>query len=412
MLAVNARGGAVLVVLGTLCGRLLLAGTLPLTEAEVVLWAQARGVLEGDVPAAALLVTGSTDAFGQTALGIRALGVVISGLAPLLLLRHCTDPLRFAMLLLGLPGLVWGGLLAGNGPLLFAGGCTAVSGALGGSWLFAGAGVAMAALGDLAALALWPLLWMTAPGSWRQMLPGVALSLLATGPSFVRQARDGLDGSVLAEVPLALLYGNPGLLLVAAAAGIVALRRRGVDTGPSPTLLCLAVGLVLVPTNASASGYAALALGTSLAVGQLGRGSWVAAGLGLLVSAGLVAHSYRPLLFFEGDPTARLGVGADLGRAVEAWGVEPVYTSSVEDAALIAYHGGVESFVLPGPAAEHALFVRPWSGGPTTAAESFCAERGGPNVVSEYNEDGTALERWQVYEVWGCDPSGPVPVTR
>ncbi|MSQ02291.1 MAG: hypothetical protein EXR71_10445 [Myxococcales bacterium] len=406
MPTVNARGGAVLVLLGTLCGRLLLAGTLPLTEAEVVVWARARGVLNGEVPAAALLVTASTDAFGQAALGIRALGVVISGLAPLLLLRHTPDPLRFAVLLLGLPGLVWTGLLADTGPLLFAGGCAALAGALGGSWLFAGAGVAMAGLGDVAALGLWPLLWLNAPGDWRRMLPGVALSLLATGPALLGEVRDGVVDGWLAEVPLSVLYANPALVIVAAVAGRAALRRRGAEPGPAPALAGVVIGLGLMLSTANAAGYAALALGTSLPAGPVGRGAWAAAGVGLLLSAGLVAHSYRPLLLFNGDPTARLGVGADLGRAVEAWGIEPVYTSTAEDAALIAYHGGVESFVLPGPAADHALFVRPWAGGPSTAADAYCANRGGPNVVSEYNADGTPLDRWQVYELWGCNPTG------
>ena len=83
---------------------------------------------------------------------------------------------------------------------------------------------------------------------------------------------------------------------------------------------------------------------------------------------------------------------------------------------MLAWYADLDAVALPGvdrpdqydlwptPWAPKALFVRPRRSGPTATVDRFCAERGGENVVSEYNPDGSVIDRWQVYEVGRCGP--------
>jgi hypothetical protein len=173
--------------------------------------------------------------------------------------------------------------------------------------------------------------------------------------------------------------------------------------------------------NWAAPAWLGAAVGLSRAGGRIARSAWVGAGFGAILSVLVAVHLYVPLLDIPNDPTARLGVGRDLAESVQAWGVEPVYTERYQEAALIHYYEGIETYALPGVAradqydlwpvrwAEHALFVRPARGGDALPSDAFCADRGPRNSVSEQGEDGDAIARWQVYEVTGCGPRKETP---
>jgi hypothetical protein len=166
--------------------------------------------------------------------------------------------------------------------------------------------------------------------------------------------------------------------------------------------------------NWAAGAYLGLMVGLARAGGRFIRASYLSGFLAAFCSLALVVHLYIPLVEIEKDPTARLGVGSVLADSVAAWGVEPVYTTRYQEAALLAWYRGLEAYALPGvdrtdqfdlwPVrwADHALFVRPFKGGNRVVVEEFCKERSAPNVVSQNNIDGSLFARWQVYEVHGC----------
>ncbi len=183
---------------------------------------------------------------------------------------------------------------------------------------------------------------------------------------------------------------------------------------PPLVFFCLASLRSPGEANWAAMAWLGACLGLSRAAGSLQRMSYAGAGVGLVLSGLTAIHLYVPLVDVEGDPTARLGVGEVLAQSVRAWEVSPVYTSRYQEAALLCFYG-VEAYALPVDRMDQfdlwpvrwapaALFVRPWRGASTVSVDAFCADRGGPNVVSQFNADGSLYARWQVYEVSGCRP--------
>jgi len=337
--------------------RLALAGALAPTPEELATWA-------GDGSAAAHLAAAvGTTALGTTPLGLRVGGVVAAGLAPALLLAKARDPFRFVFGVLALPAAVWSGLLAGPASWVYAAGC--------------------ALLGAALAERVWA----------RVGLAGLGAALLVAGTAGAERSAGSWVWALAAGGVLAL----PATPWAAVAA----------VSGDRADRTCLGVGSVGVVAGAwipglAALGWTALLLGLCRAGGGFARGTWVASGVGLFLCTTLAAHSARPMVALEGDPTARLGIGADLGRGVQAWGL-PAYTEDVETAALLRWYGGVDARVVPeGALVGAALYVRPWRGVPSTEIDARCPDRSGANVVSEYNPDGSALQRWQVYETGPC----------
>lgn len=451
------RGGtrAALGVLAVLLGaRLALGGSVGLVEDEAYYWTWSRHLAAGyfdHPPAIAWLIAAGTALFGKTTLGVRA-GPILAGVAgAALLLPHSRDRLRYAMLVAGIPLYALGGVLATPDAPLFFGWCLALRGALDRRWALAGLGVGLAGLGKYTGWGLWPLLWAAAPTEAAAMLPGLAVTLLVLAPNLVWNAAHAWQsvafqaGHGLNRAPagaLAFFGGQVGLagpLFFAAGAVWAALTGRTILRTPRAapdaearterllwfTSVPVVVFFTLAATRGSgeanwaAPAYVAVAVGLARAGGRLARAAWLAAGVGMGLAALVMAHVVSPLVEVRGDPTARLGLGADLARSVQAWGVEPVYTSRYQEAALLSWYGDVEAYALPGVDrpnqydlwpirwADHALFVREWRSGPGTKADPFCPDRGGANVVTEYTEDGAPIQRWQVYEVSGCGPANP-----
>jgi hypothetical protein len=113
-----------------------------------------------------------------------------------------------------------------------------------------------------------------------------------------------------------------------------------------------------------------------------------------------------------------------LARSVQAWGIAPVYCERYQEAALLRYYEDLDAWTLPGvgrrnqfdlwgpPAAEHALFVRPFRSGSIYASDRVCRDHSGAEVVTERSEDGRATAQWQVVEVTGCDVEQADPTPR
>ncbi|MFZ5480355.1 MAG: glycosyltransferase family 39 protein [Myxococcota bacterium] len=417
--------------------RLALAGTTGLVDDEAYYWAWSRRLAAGyfdHPPAIAWLIACSERLLGANSLGVRAGPVIAATLATAALVPAAKDRALLLLALASLPLFALGGVLATPDLPLMAGWSLALGGAATGNWLLAGLGAGIAGLGKYTGWGLWPLLFLAAPREWRRMLPGLAITALCLAPNLVWNARHDwvsvrfqLDHGLGARAPavgefLAAQVGLVGPVFFGAVAAWWAVGWKGdrVDricwwtSLPVFVFFAIAAARTHGEPNWPAPAWLGAAVGVARAGGRIARAGWVGAGLNVALSALLVAHVHRPLLAIPNDPVARLGLGDTLAQSVEAWGVEPVYTERYQEAALIAYHAGIDAHALPGvarpdqydlwpaPVAERALFVRPWRGGDTTSVDPFCATRGPANVVTERADDGTALARWQVYEVSAC----------
>ncbi|GDX81041.1 glycosyl transferase [Deltaproteobacteria bacterium] len=434
--------------------RLAVAANLALVEDEAYYWTWSRHLAAGyfdHPPGIAWFIAAGTALLGKSFLGVRLVGVVAGVGAAALLLPWAKDPVRYAFLAAGIPLYALGGVLATPDVPLLAGWCLGLAGALQKRWWLAGLGVGLAGLGKYTGWGLWPLLVAAAPAEIAAMLPGMLITALLLAPnlwwnahtewvSLGFQVGHGLNrapGGALNFLGAQLGLAGPVFFVLGLVWAFSQVRRIVAtplaapdDDARADRILWFASVPVVVfftlaatrgsgEANWAAPAYSAVALALSRVGGRMARLSWVAAGLGLALSALVTAHAFSPIIQFKGDPTARLGLGRDLARSVEAWGVEPVYTSRYQEAALLAYYGDLEAYALPGVDrpdqydlwpirwSEHALFVRTMKSGPSATVDDFCAERGGANVVTEANPDGSPIERWQVYEVHDCAAKTP-----
>lgn len=429
--------------------RLVLAANVGLIEDEAYYWTWSRELAAGyfdHPPAIAWLIAAGTTVAGKSFLGVR-LGPVLAGVVgAALLLPHSRDRLRYALLVAGIPLYALGGVLATPDAPLFLGWCLALRGALDRRWVVAGLGVGLAGLGKYTGWGLWPLLIAAAPAELAAMVPGLLVTLVVLAPNLwwnavhtwesvgfqvghglnrapagawaFLGAQIGLAGPIFFLCGVVWAWGQARHLLRSP------LRASDSEARTERILWFTSVPVVIFFTLAATKGsgeanwaapaYVAVAVALARVDGRLARAAWIAAGVGLGLSALVTAHIVSPLVEIKGDPTARLGLGADLAQSVEAWGVEPVYTSRYQEAALLSFYGDLEAYALPGvdrpdqydlwPTrwADRALFVREWRGGPSATVDPFCTHRGPANVVSEHEVDGSAIARWQVYEVSGC----------
>ena len=434
--------------------RLILAANLGLIEDEAYYWVWSRHLAAGyfdHPPGIAWFIAAGTALFGKSFLGVRVVPVLVGVVGAALLLPYATDRVRYVFLVAGIPLYALGGVLATPDAPLFFGWCVALRGALDRRWWLAGVGVGLASLGKYTGWGIWPLLVLGAPREWRSMAGGVMVTLGIVAPnlawnaahawqSVAFQVGHGLNrppGGALAFLGAQVGLSGP-LFFVAGGIWAFAEARRGIahplgnqDFRTERILWSLSVPVVVFFTLAASRGsgeanwaapaYISVALALSRVEGRLARLSWLASGTGIALSALVSAHLVRPIIELRGDPTARLGVGDDLARSVQAWGVEPVYTSRYQEAALLSYYADVEAYALPGVDrpdqydlwpirwSDHALFVREFRSGVKATIDPFCSQRGGANVISELDVDGSPIERWQVYEVSGCGPAAKAP---
>jgi 4-amino-4-deoxy-L-arabinose transferase-like glycosyltransferase len=396
-------------------------------------------------PAIAWLIAPGVKGFGTSPLGVRLLPLIAGVLGAALLARHARSRTLWWLLMAGVPLFALGGLFATPDVPLLVGWSLALAAALDGRWTLAGVGVGLAGLGKLTGWGLWPLLLCGAPREWRRMLPGMALTLLLWAPhlgwlqahdwsSLRFQLGHGLGDSTR-EAPgwgggIAFLAAQGGLvtpvLFLAALFWMTRGWRGDRDTrilwwssAPVLAFFTLAATRATAEANWAAPAWVGALLALTRAGGRFERATWVGGGVALALSAAALFHVRRPLLLLPEDPVDRLGEGRDLAQSVEAWGIPVVYTERYQEAALIWAHEDLDAWALPGvgrpdqydlweaPRSAHALFVRPWRGGPDLPTDAICRDRGPSHDVVERDSEGGILRRWQVVEVYDCDPRRP-----
>jgi hypothetical protein len=436
----------VLAALGML--RLVLAAVPGLAADEAYYWVWSRDLALGyfdHPPLIAWLIRASTAVLGHSELGVRALCVLLGVGAVALITASSRRAWISAMALASLPLFALGGLLATpDVPLLFGWALCLVGLVRGGRWwLLAGLGAGLAILGKHTGLLLVPLMLLARPRELRSpwpwlglgvagllVLPHVAWLASHDWVTVLFQADHGLgiDGQ---PEPLPGLGGlleflggqvglvSPLLFLCFAAYWAVGWMDRGIVRLwwllSFPVFLFFALASLLAPSEANwaAPAYLGAAAGLAHMSARWRRVAWVGIGFAAVTTAVLTTHALRPLWPLPRDPTLSLVGGEVLGQAVQAWGVEPVYTTRYQEASWIRFYGGIHAEVLPGsgrvsqfdfmprhPDPSHALFVRPWRTSPPHKLDRYWGERDGPNTVVAPDVLLRKAGRWQVYELW------------
>ncbi len=429
----------VLLVIGAAVAvRLVLASRFGLVADEAYYWAWSERLAAGyfdHPPAIAWLIAGGTTLLGDTELGVRALPVLCGGLAALAV-AGLGQGTAIAAALATAPLLALGGVLATPDVPLVLAWALGLRFASQDRWPLVGLAAGLAMLAKYTGVLLLPLLVLGRRGAWRTRGPWLAAAI--AGLVYLPNAwwnathdlvswRFQLEHVAASSSPgafLAAQFGLVGPVLFGAMLAWWAVGWRGDDT----ERLCWWASLPLLAVavwaggeaNWAAPAYLGAVVGLSRRAGALGRAFHVGVGVSAVLSVLALVHLHQPLLEFPGDPRARLTGGQTLADSVAAWGIDAVYTSRYQEAALIHFYSGVAAHALPEHSrpdqydlwpvemAPHALFVRPAAGERRTLIEERGYERSGPNRVTAFIS-GTdplrpiAVREWQVYELWSAE---------
>jgi hypothetical protein len=423
---------AVLVLVTLL--RLALASHLGLSADEAYYWTWGLEPTWDHPPGVALLIDLGCLVFGDTELGVRSGGLLLQGLAMGLLLGHERWSAGL-LLLLGAPAVLLVGMVAVPDVGLLSLWTLAVVASERGRPVLAGLLAGLALWFKLPAVLLVGALLLarrdrsgliSAGTASLVGAPALALQLVAGGLGF--QAEHGLgrgDGGLgpLLEL-LGAQVGLLGPLLVLGA--FVWLWRGRRDAWWWSAALTLALflpaSLLSRPEGNWLLPFSLAALvGLSRSTGRLGRVAEWGGAFALVMSLMVLVHALHPLRSLPRDPLDQLRSGPVIAESVQAWGVEPVLCERYQEAAWIAFYGGLETTTVPDRGRrdqydlrprqlpERTVFVRPASQRERVDTEDLYPERSGPHRVVAQDGD-RILAEWQVFEVWGYDsPPEGVP---
>jgi 4-amino-4-deoxy-L-arabinose transferase-like glycosyltransferase len=427
---VKSWAAAALVAVLTL--RLWVGGTLGLSADEAYYWTWSQALDWGyydHPPGVAWLIRAGTAVIGDNELGVRAGGLVVQSLAFLALLFAASprDRSLLVLLLLGLPVLSFGGLLATPDALLLAGWAACLLAAERGRWGLAGACAGVAILAKLTGVLLLAVL---ALAGWRQperVARALAVAFLVASP-WVYWSIANSSVSIAFQLQHGLVSADPPGVLgileffggqIGAAGPVIFLAGLALLLRGERTIWWWSAAIVLAVFGVAASrahgeiGWAApawlgVAVALSRAQGVQRRAAWAGGWISAGITALITLHAVHPIWQTPGkDPVDRLRQGQILGPAVQAWG-QPVLTARYQEAAWIRFYGGVAATTIPGvhredqfdlwprELPESAVYVRPagWSG-PAEATLFYRSVTGPARVVARRGD-----RRIQVWEVW------------
>ena len=427
--------------------RIWYAGRLELAEDEAYYWVWSRHLAAGyfdHPPAVAWMIRAGTLILGDTERGVRLVGLLLGALTAAMGASLAEDRLRAVTVFIGVPLFTLGGLIATPDAPLVAAWMAAMLAWSRGSWAAVGVFCGLAMLSKYTGVLLLPLLILAEPAALRTRGPYVAaaVAFVVYGPNALWNATHDLvswrfqvDHVARSADSLGFLgaqFGLAGPLLALGFGGFWAVGWRGDRIDRLCWWTSLPVMALAIWAGGEANWGAPALLGPCVALarhgGRLERIAWLGGGLGVGLCALVMVHFQHPLLDLPDDPRARVTGGRILADSIQAWGIDQVYTSRYQEAALIEFYSGIPARALPeagrpdqydlwpAPLADHALYVRPWRASATMAMTALGYDTDGPNVVTAYlnSADGVnavPAARWQVYEVWrtkgtNSQPSG------
>lgn len=331
----------------------------------------------------------------------------------------------------------------------------------GNRWWWVGAAVGIGALHKYTALLLWPLLWAAAdPEERRQtsFLGGVAITVLLLIPhaawlvehdwqTLRFQAHEGLGlgldglgplrhfgGQALWVTPILALAGW-GWAMRSASGTLNRSVGRGVRFAWwTSAPLWLGFGLASLvgqgEVHWTAPAWLSCGLGLACSGARWVRPVYWGSGLGLLLTLMTGIHGTWPLGRLPQDPGTRLTEGDVLSSTVSRWALPvgvaawdegsqnglPVWTERYQEAALIAFHTGLPTYVVPGcgrptsyaawphPQQQEGFFVRPRRSGPPVCAQAWFSELSSQTTIRGMDRHARLAGLWDVFTV-----KAPVP---
>lgn len=425
-------------VIALLVVRAILGGALGLSGDEAYYWTWSEALAWGyfdHPPGVAATIRLGTTLFGDTEFGVRIGGLVLQSAAWIGLLwaaRTREERWLLALLLLGLPVLAFGGLLATPDALLLAAWGGALVAFERDHAVLAGALVGVAILAKLTGVLLVPALLLAGWGQPRRLQVTLAMAAVVAAP-WAWWNLSGGGGDVLFQLQHGLgtgdgagLWGSLEFLggQAAAAGPVIFLAglawlltgRRDLwwwSAAIPLALFGLAAARGPSEINWAATAWIGASVALSRSTGTLRRAAWAGGWISAGITGLVMLHAAYPIWQTPGpDPVDRLRQGEVLGPAVEAWG-QPVLTARYQEAAWVRFYGGVDATTCPGvhredqfdrwprELPEAGVYVRPagWPG--PAEAGLFYRDVSGPARVVARRGDRVigAWEVWQVAEL-------------
>ncbi len=428
------KSWAIAALLLALLVRLWVGGVLGLSGDEAYYWTWSQSLDTGyfdHPPGVAWLIAAGTALFGDTELGVRFGGLLAQTVAfgALVLVAEPEDRSLLVLLLLGIPILFLGGLLATPDALLLSAWAGCLVSAERGRWAQAGVWAGVAVLAKLTGVLLLAVLALT---GWRRperVAQALAVAFVVFSPWLYWSIANGSvgigfqlqHGLMSADPPglggllefLGGQLGAAGPLIFLAGIALLLTGKRTVWWWSMAIPLAL-FGLAGMRAHGEVNWAAPAWLGAAVALsrttGSLRRSAWAGGWISAGITGLVVVHAVHPIWQMPGpDPVDRLRQGEVLGSAVEAWGL-PVLTARYQEAAWIQFYGGIPATTVPGvhredqfdlwprELPEAGVYVRPagWQG--PAEATLYYERVTGPARV-QARRGNRLIQAWEVWQV-------------
>ena len=414
--------------------RLVTASQLGLAADEAYYWTWSQDLAWGyfdHPPAIALLIRTSVELFGQSEVGVRALGLLLqSGILLAFVLQFERDTEGDPWLLTGLlvmPLFFLGGILATpDVPLLLAWlvGLMALQRE---RWLLFGLACGLAILSKLTGVLLWPVAFLAFPQHRLAILKAGGVAALVLIPFIAWQAQNEWI-SIVFQLDHGFgsrTYGFAGLLEgLAGQAAVVGpflfvagciwafreRKSRGVMWWSFivPLGAFVASGIGARPeANWMAPAWLGASWGLAESVGRLRRLSWVGALSGGVISLLVLGHALFSFWSLPKDPVDRLRMGPLLAEKIADWGEESVVCERYQEASWLAFYANLETTTLPNfsrddqfdlwerPPLGEGLYLRPAARRPLEAEVHW--SKIWDDTRFHLSHNGRKIGAWQVY---------------
>lgn len=413
--------------------RLWPASILGLAEDEAYYWCWSKYLDFGyfdHPPMVAYFIAMGTTLLGDTEIGVRLMGILIT--IPILYLSYLiSNKSLLVVYLIGtMPLFFLGGILTTPDTPLIAMWMMGIWATSRKRWVLLGLAAGLAMMSKYTGALLFPLMILSTPSALKnpRLYAGFLVAVLIYMPNILWN----LDHELISwEFQLHHIQSEPnrwafigaqiglvgpmlfGVLLVWFFKGPKTKSRKLGIVGSLPVLiLAIYAG---GEANWAAPAYLSAVIALSECKGRWERAAWIGVGTNIFLCLLVIVHVQSPLIFHPNDPVHRLNGGKELGESISAWGIEDVWTTRYQEAAWIRFYGDVPASVLPNQGRLNqfefwnatlppkGLFVRPFRFNPSIEIEGYGYDAGQYGRIVAFTE-GPSLTQFHRTHAWQVFP--------